>query len=117
MRIWLVCVVALFGAVQLYDWVQQMTVPLPVYGVAGLLLAVVSNFDKLPRLQTAQEPTTAAAIAPDATEPQPPAPGPILSDFSAKQSSLQSGRVAKPQLPNLTPSAPSISFEIRQSKS
>ena len=48
MRVWLFCVVAFFAIAELYQWLQAQVqvLPLPVYGVAGLLLAAISNADR-----------------------------------------------------------------------
>lgn len=47
MRIWFICFVVLFAASQLFDWVQQFTLPLPIYILGGTFLAVASNYEKL----------------------------------------------------------------------
>ncbi|MCJ8282478.1 MAG: hypothetical protein MJK14_22285 [Rivularia sp. ALOHA_DT_140] len=47
MRIWFICFVVLFAASQLFDWVQQFTLPLPIYILGGAFLAVASNYEKL----------------------------------------------------------------------
>ncbi|MBW4467855.1 MAG: hypothetical protein KME07_20705 [Pegethrix bostrychoides GSE-TBD4-15B] len=47
MKVWLVCVVLFFGLAELYEWadhwVAQTALAMPLYGLAGLLLAVSSN--------------------------------------------------------------------------
>jgi hypothetical protein len=45
-KVWVVCFVLFFGLAELYQWVEQIALPLPVYGVAGLLLALLSNPDR-----------------------------------------------------------------------
>ena len=47
MKIWFICFVVLFAASQLFDWVQQFTLPLPIYILGGAFLAVASNYEKL----------------------------------------------------------------------
>jgi len=47
MRIWFICFVVLFAASQLFDWVQQFTLPLPIYILGGAFLAVASNYERL----------------------------------------------------------------------
>ncbi len=46
-RIWFICFVVLFGLSQLFDWVQQLSLPLPIYILGGAFLAVASNYEKL----------------------------------------------------------------------
>ncbi|MGB3760130.1 MAG: hypothetical protein WBA07_27760 [Rivularia sp. (in: cyanobacteria)] len=47
MRIWFICFVVLFALSQLFDWVQQLSLPLPIYILGGAFLAVASNYEKL----------------------------------------------------------------------
>lgn len=57
MRLWLVCFVLLFGIAQFYQWLTHLTwfaqvdlehfdLPVPVFIMAGVLLAIASNYDK-----------------------------------------------------------------------
>ncbi len=46
-RIWFICFVVLFALSQLFDWVQQLYLPLPIYILGGAFLAVASNYEKL----------------------------------------------------------------------
>jgi hypothetical protein len=49
MRIWLACFFVLFALAELFDWVKQinLNLPLPIYILGGALLAVVSNYNKI----------------------------------------------------------------------
>lgn len=47
MRVWFICFVVLFALAQLFDWVQQFSLPLPIYILGGAFLAVASNYEKL----------------------------------------------------------------------
>lgn len=47
MRVWIACFVVLFAVAQLFDWVQQFYLPLPICILGGAFLAVASNYDKL----------------------------------------------------------------------
>ena len=47
MRIWFICFVVLFAFAQLFDWIQQFSLPLPIYILGGAFLAVASNYEKL----------------------------------------------------------------------
>jgi hypothetical protein len=50
MKIWITCFILLFGMVELFQWLKDLTLPLPVYVVAGVLLAIASNTKHLPSL-------------------------------------------------------------------
>jgi hypothetical protein len=43
MRVWATCVIALFSLTELYQWVQASKLSLPIYSLAGLALALISN--------------------------------------------------------------------------
>jgi hypothetical protein len=47
MRVWLTCFILLFGAAELYQWVQKLSLPMPIFVLGGVFLALFSNFDKL----------------------------------------------------------------------
>ncbi|MBD2339135.1 hypothetical protein H6G64_19370 [Calothrix sp. FACHB-156] len=47
MRIWLACFFVLFALAELFDWVQEFSLPLPIYILGGAFLAVASNYDKI----------------------------------------------------------------------
>ncbi len=47
MKVWFICFVVLFALAQLFDWIQQFTLPLPIYILGGAFLAVASNYEKL----------------------------------------------------------------------
>ena len=68
MRVWLICVVAFFGIAEIYQWVQAQVqgLPLPVYGAAGLLLAVASNADRWRHLRPIRP-----SAQPDPIQPKP----------------------------------------------
>ena len=46
MRVWITSVLVLFGMVELYQWMKHFTLPLPVFILAGALLAIASNYGK-----------------------------------------------------------------------
>lgn len=46
MKVWLSCFLVLFAIAELYQWAQQVTLPLPLYILGGAVLAVASNADK-----------------------------------------------------------------------
>jgi len=47
MRIWLACFVLLFALAELFDWLKEFSLPLPIYILGGAFLAVASNYDKI----------------------------------------------------------------------
>jgi hypothetical protein len=47
MRVWLACFVVLFALAELFDWLQEFSLPLPIYILGGAFLAVASNYDKI----------------------------------------------------------------------
>jgi len=47
MRVWLACFFVLFAIAKLFDWVQQLSLPLPIYILGGAFLAIASNYDKI----------------------------------------------------------------------
>lgn len=47
MRVWLACFFLLFALAKLFDWVQELSLPLPIYILGGAFLAVASNYDKI----------------------------------------------------------------------
>ncbi|MBR8831931.1 MAG: hypothetical protein N5P05_002570 [Chroococcopsis gigantea SAG 12.99] len=46
MKVWLVTVVLLFVALQLFEAIKGFILPLPIYVLAGAFLAIVSNYNK-----------------------------------------------------------------------
>ncbi|BAY26843.1 hypothetical protein NIES2100_66590 [Calothrix sp. NIES-2100] len=47
MRVWLACFFVLFALAELFDWVKEFNLPLPIYILGGAFLAVASNYDKI----------------------------------------------------------------------
>lgn len=48
LQVAIACFLVLFGSVELMDWFQKRNLPMPVLVMGGVLLAVGSNYDKLP---------------------------------------------------------------------
>lgn len=44
LRFWLVCFGLLFVLVELWQWMRELTLPLPFCIVGGIALAIASNF-------------------------------------------------------------------------
>lgn len=47
MAFWIVCFFVLFALAELFDWVTQISLPLPAYIIGGAFLAIASNYDKI----------------------------------------------------------------------
>ncbi|MBD2493953.1 hypothetical protein [Nostoc sp. FACHB-280] len=47
MKVWIACFVLLFALAELFDWLQEFSLPLPIYILGGAFLAVASNYDKI----------------------------------------------------------------------
>ncbi|NEO74118.1 hypothetical protein [Moorena sp. SIO3H5] len=47
-KIWIASVLVFFVIVEIYQWVRHVTLPLPVFILAGALLAIASNYGKHP---------------------------------------------------------------------
>jgi hypothetical protein len=131
MKVWAVCVVVFFGAAEFYQWLQHVTLPFPVYAVAGLLLAIVSNGEQWQRLQsqwlparrsTELSPAKSGTLSLDTASPANTDPNPSLTSIPASSAPTPTPLTPRsypgPQLPNLTPpsSKPSVSFTIRKSE-
>jgi hypothetical protein len=46
MKIWLACFLLLFAIAELLEWVQHLSLPLPIYILGGAFLAIASNSNK-----------------------------------------------------------------------
>lgn len=46
MRVWLASFLLLFALAQLFNWMKQLSLPLPMFIVGGVVLAIASNYDK-----------------------------------------------------------------------
>ncbi|MBL1179101.1 hypothetical protein [Pantanalinema sp. GBBB05] len=111
MRVWLTCFVLLFGAAELFQWMQHLSLPMPVFILGGLFLAVASNYDKLTNLP----------FHLDYQEPPPPTPKPLNQNSSpAIDTSAQPTTTNSPTRPTSftirksEPSSRSISFTIQK---
>jgi hypothetical protein len=47
MRFWFVCFVLLFSFAELFQWLEQFSLPLPIFVLGGVFLAIASNYGKL----------------------------------------------------------------------
>jgi hypothetical protein len=47
MKVWLACFLVLFALAELFDWLQEFNLPLPIYILGGAFLAVASNYDRI----------------------------------------------------------------------
>jgi hypothetical protein len=114
MQVWIVCCLVFFGAAELYQWLQGVTLPMPVFVITGALLAVASNASKVLPKQTRWQPMHPAT---------PPESTPAIDPPSSSHSAFPPPTVAPPrhypggQLPNFAAPAPrSISFTIEKAQ-
>lgn len=102
MKLWLVCFLLLFFAVEGWQWLghalwfQQVDLSLPLVVTGGMALAIASNTWRRPTPHRSPEP-----------QEEPPALLP------APKTPLGASSTGVPQS-QLTPSSPSISFAIRK---
>lgn len=122
----ILCFIAFFGLAELLPAMQGLTLPMPAYIVAGVLLAIASNYRKpaaLPwRSQPPVPPMPKQNSAPPLAKPSSASLPPKLDvpasepsqDFSVEPSPSPSKRPTGPQLPNfdLRP-RPSVSFVVK----
>lgn len=73
MYLWLVCFVVLFGLSELYPWVQGVALPFPVTLLAGVGLAIASNFNHRSRW------FEQAPLVPPTVPPAPAASSPSVA--------------------------------------
>lgn len=57
MKVWITSFLVLFGMVELYQWFREFTLPLPIFILAGSLLAIASNYGKFPGWSDGSPPT------------------------------------------------------------
>ena len=114
---------------ELYHWFQGLTLPVPVYGAAGLLLALLSNANQwMPQFQAGSLPSKLSATHPKPTikagETQPqanpsqevqPEEASLPPLLHSPQTPMSQPLPSEPQLPNLpVATPPSISFTIHK---
>jgi hypothetical protein len=46
MKVWITCFLVLFSAAEIYQWLKHFSLPLPIYILGGIFLAIASNADK-----------------------------------------------------------------------
>jgi len=53
-KIWLIAVGLIFFSVQLYQWLQSILLPLPIYIFGGAFLSIASNLKQLKKNDSSQ---------------------------------------------------------------
>jgi len=80
MRVWLASFLLLFALAQLFEWMKHLALPLPVFIVGGVFLALASNYDKrsgwpfrgkMSEFQASQNHIPTAIDSTDAPQAQP----------------------------------------------
>jgi hypothetical protein len=96
MQLWLTSFILLFGVAEFWQWVQQVSLPMPIFVLGGAFLAIASNYTKLSTL-------------------------PFHLDYKAPNSpfnpvtSTQANQAVSPAIPQKSAVPPSpLSFEIQK---
>jgi hypothetical protein len=117
MRVWTVCFVVFFILTELYQWLEGVALPLPMFVGAGALLAIASNAGNWKTLSAAV--TQPSTVQPSTVQAES---APMLPPKLENTQGLTEGET--PQLPTLNkqPENPffkesSISFTLRSPKS
>ncbi|MEM8602253.1 MAG: hypothetical protein AAGF24_00265 [Cyanobacteria bacterium P01_H01_bin.121] len=78
-RFWIVCFLIVFGLAEGFDWLRELTIPMPIFILSGACLAFLSNYGKRfafwsdweqPQIQDHHAPTSGMATG--ASPPRPP---------------------------------------------
>ena len=85
MWFWLVCLFIVFALAEFFDWVTQISLPLPAYIVGGAFLAIASNYNKIVGSYISN---VTAEILPEVANTQKPTPPQQISSNSVPVSSL-----------------------------
>ena len=71
MRVWLACFLLLFAVAELFDWLKKFNLPLPIYILGGVFLAVASNYDKIVGSYFSDESIEISSQQPQLNSPSP----------------------------------------------
>jgi len=92
MRVLLTSFLVLFGVVELFQWAEGLSLPMPIFVLGGVFLAIASNYHKLKilpiHLDSKKSDTLQKVVPPGPTNPV--------------------------QIKGKSPTTPSVSFEIRK---
>jgi hypothetical protein len=100
MQVWLISFVVLFALYECWDWFSRLELPLPIFVVGGLFLAIVSNYDKrglFPGWPADSRPMGEATD--EITEPTPEVPRPIPASEIPPLDSPAATGIRSPRLP------------------
>lgn len=91
MKVWLACFLVLFALAELFDWLQEFNLPLPIYILGGAFLAVASNYEQIfgsyfddPSIEASLEQPQLDSLTPSTN----PITLPIASSVEEAQTSL-----------------------------
>lgn len=120
MKVWITCFIVLFGTVELLQWIQQFSLPLPVFILGGAFLAIASNYNKLTslpfhpdyELPTPKQPVVSAGSEMPLSQqpgsqqpgsqqslPQPIAQKPVAQTSARSRAEAVSFTISKPHQP------------------
>uniref|UniRef100_A0ACD5GZN9 Uncharacterized protein n=1 Tax=Desertifilum tharense IPPAS B-1220 TaxID=1781255 RepID=A0ACD5GZN9_9CYAN len=52
MQVWIASFILLFALAELFQWLKDFTLPLPIFILGGVFLAIASNSEKIPGLSS-----------------------------------------------------------------
>ncbi|NES97903.1 MAG: hypothetical protein F6K32_22365 [Desertifilum sp. SIO1I2] len=72
MQVWIASFILLFALAELFQWLKDFTLPLPIFILGGVFLAIASNSEKIPGLSSSFFPPEEEPLPPPPSPPQPP---------------------------------------------
>ncbi|HEY9814446.1 MAG TPA: hypothetical protein V6D20_01375 [Candidatus Obscuribacterales bacterium] len=110
MQIWTVCFLLFFLSTQVYQMVQEVSLPLPLAIAGGILLAIASNIQRRSTL------SSSSSVTPSVTPPVTPSAPPV-SPRSETMSPRSAETLAHPPIPPFSVPASNPFFPPPQEKS
>ncbi|MBM0740056.1 hypothetical protein JOY44_00100 [Phormidium sp. CLA17] len=99
MRLWLTSFILLFGAAELWQWVEQASLPTPFFVLGGAFLAIASNYGKLSMPYHLDSKATDSSSKKVAPSQSTKAVSPATSTKSLTRPSVVSFEIQKPFKP------------------
>lgn len=117
LQVWLVCSVVFFVAAELYQWIQGVTLPMPIFAIAGTLLAVASNTQIWLQKRSPLQPAPSHPPQSDSPLIEPTVSNWTETEPSPLKAASSSRYYPGAQLPNLEAQSPrSISFTLQKAQ-
>ncbi len=106
MQFWIIGFILLLGGAEIYQWLKHFSLPLPVFILGGVFLAIASNADK-------HLPFRFSLRDPDPSPTPPKSPNTPVSSAFPQPTVRSSSSPSLPQFQQPKLSRP-ISFEIKK---